>query len=151
MKNKAISTFLKTLQVRNLIMAAVIGTIVSPQFVRSETESGKVRAKQKAGAVLRDPFWPVGYEPETVYRSEESDTPVRRKATPGGIDWEEAMKQVRINGVSSRAEEYIAVINNEVKSVGEQVSIEYAGVKYTWKVESITPPGSVKLRRHVAE
>ena len=152
MKNREYSTVLKSSRTR-LVTLALAGLIVLPlQVARAEGQGGKDRAQDNVAAVRRDPFWPVGYEPKQVFRSAESDTPVEPKILQGGIDWEEAMKQVVINGVSSRAtDEYIAVINNEVKSVGDHVSIEKGGVKYTWKVESITPPGSVKLRRHAAQ
>ncbi len=103
----------------------------------------------KENAVKRDPFWPVGY----VAKGEENSALTQRKqGDSGAVDWKKAMKQVVINGVSSRADnDYVAVINSEVRSVGESVSIWYGGAKYTWKVEKITPPGSVKLRRHFVE
>ena len=63
-------------------------------------------------------------------------------------NWKDAMKKVVINGVSSRADdEFFAVINGQVKSIGETVTLKHEGTIYTWAVDSITPPGSVKLRR----
>ena len=118
---------------------------------RSEAASndGKESAVENGVAVKRDPFWPVDH----VVKGEENSALTQKKqGVSGAVDWDKAMKQVVINGVSSRADnEYVAVINNEVKSVGESVSIRYGGAKYTWKVEKITPPGSVKLRRHLVE
>lgn len=117
----------------------------------AEQNNGKGNAEDSVVVVKRDPFWPIGHTPKRVENSGTKTTrPVARKV--GSIDWEEAMKRVVINGVSSRAtDEYVAVINNEVKSVGEIVSVLYGGAKYTWKVEKITPPGSVKLLRHLVE
>ncbi len=120
---------------------------------RSEAEQndGKGNAKDSVVATKRDPFWPIGHTPKRV-NPEGTKTTSTEARKPGSINWEEAMKRVVINGVSSRAtDEYVAVINNEVKSVGEAVSILYDGAKYIWKVERITPPGSVKLRRHLVE
>ena len=58
------------------------------------------------------------------------------------------MKKVVINGVSSSADnDYYAVINGEVKSVGDTVSVRMDSSVYTWAVDDIKPPGSVKLRR----
>ncbi len=118
----------------------------------AEENNGKGNAKDSVVAAKRDPFWPIGYTPRKVVNSTGTGTTSTVARKPGSIDWEEAMKRVVINGVSSRAtDEYVAVINNEVKSVGEIVSVLYGGAKYTWKVEKITPPGSVKLRRHLVE
>jgi len=118
---------------------------------RSEAVSNEAKesAVENGVAVKRDPFWPVDH----VAKGEESSALTQKKqGVSGAVDWNKAMKQVVINGVSSRADnEYVAVINNEVKSVGESVSIRYGGAKYTWKVEKITPPGAVKLRRHLVE
>lgn len=123
------------------LFVGMSGTVLQ----RSEAASNE----SKENAVKRDPFWPVGY----VAKGEENSVLTQRKqGGTGAVDWDKAMKQVVINGVSSRADnDYVAVINNEVKSVGESVSIRYGGAKYTWKVEKITPPGSVKLRRHLVE
>ncbi len=114
----------------------------------AETNDGKNNASEGVATVRRDPFWPVGHTPEQAKNTEQAETP----EIIGGIDWNKAMDEVVINGVSSRADnEYIAVINNEVKSVGESVSVQYGNARYTWTVESITPSGSVKLRRHGVE
>ena len=106
-------------------------------------EAGTTDAKKGSVAVKRDPFWPVGYTPKgTQIESQASSVDT------GGSTWAEAMKKVVINGVSSRSDaEYCAVINGELKTVGETVSIRLGGSVYTWAVDSIEPPGSVKLRR----
>lgn len=123
-----------------LFLSSIVGGI--PQISSAKSADGSVHA-------LRDPFWPAGYEPQ---KKGDPTAGTTQKSLSGDIDWNKAMKQVVINGVSSSAEdEYIAVINNEVKSVGESVSIWYGGTRYTWKVDNITPPGSVKLRRVFAE
>ena len=122
---------------------------VLPKLSMAESNDGRINAKEDVAFVKRDPFWPVGYTPEREGSPSET-TP--EQGVGGSADWDEAMKQVIINGVSSRADnEYVAVINNEVKSVGEFVSIWLGGTRYTWVVDSITPPGSVKLRRHAVE
>ncbi len=130
-----------------MLTALFVGWIgVFPQISLAEINNGKVNAKEVA--VKRDPFWPVGYTPRQVQGS----TAKAQQKMSGRVDWDNAMKQVVINGVSSRAgNEYVAVINNEVKTLGESVSISYGGARYTWKVDGITPPGSVKLRRHSVE
>lgn len=133
-----------------VLLVGVGGFFIQP--CEAEAEHGKANAEESVVVVKRDPFWPIGYIPKKVDNPSGDGAGDTKNKKKGNIDWEEAMKRVVINGVSSRAtDEYIAVINNEVKSVGESVSIRYGGVKYTWKVDRITPPSSVKLRRHLVE
>ena len=111
-----------------------------------EGKAGAINAKRSGVAVERDPFWPVGYEPKKPV-----DAAGARKKALADKNWAEAMKQVSVQGVSSVSGEFYAIINAETKRVGDQVSVEWGGVRYTWKVERIAPPGSVKLRRVSAE
>ena len=109
-------------------------------------QSGTKDAIKGEAVVKRDPFWPVGYVPANA----QVDVGESPPASPvrGSNSWNEAMKRVVINGVSSRADnEYFAVINGEVKSVGDTISIVLDSTVYTWAVDGIEPPGSVKLRR----
>ena len=104
-------------------------------------------AKEQTALPRRDPFWPVGYVPKKVT----SIVPVElSKKSEVKVDnsWNEAMKKVVINGVSSRAENaYFAVINGQIKSIGDTVTINHGGILYTWAVDGVEPPDSVKLRR----
>lgn len=116
-------------------------------YSQANKVGGTNDALTEQAAPKRDPFWPVGYVPESIRRAEaekniEAETPVVNN------NWNEAMKKVVINGVSSRADnEFFVVINGQVKSVGDTVSLNHEGTIYTWAVDSINPPGSVKLRR----
>ncbi|MDF7809298.1 hypothetical protein P4E94_17770 [Pontiellaceae bacterium B12219] len=127
---------------------SVIGTallISASAFSQTKTTSGMNDAKTETSAVKRDPFWPVGFVPESQMKDEKA---VVVKKPTGNNDWSGAMKKVVINGVSSRANnEFFAVINGAVKSENDTVSVEHEGTIYTWAVASIKPPGSVKLRR----
>ncbi len=147
---KSIFVKLLGLQLPIIILLGFIG--VNPMDSHAEEGDGANNAKSGASVVVRDPFWPVGYVPE---KPQDKEDVARRKmltGTNGNNGWNEAMKKVVINGVSSRGgNEYVAVINSKIKTVGESVSVEYGGSRYTWQVERIAPPGSVKLRRLVAE
>jgi len=126
----------------------LLGGFIGACLVDSHAKSngGTNNAVSTSSAVVRDPFWPVGHKPEPDAVTTTGKTP------KGKVDWNKAMKQVVINGVSSRAGGgYVAIVNNEVRRVGESFSIRYGGVLYTWKVASIAPPGSVKLRRVIAQ
>ena len=95
----------------------------------------------------RDPFWPVGYIPKETAAKPKKIEP-KRVVPSGRYEWGLAMKKLLISGVSSKGKnEFFAVVNGKVKSVGDTISVDYEGITYTWAVESIKPPGSVKLRR----
>jgi len=140
------TTLLKT-KSPSLLIAFFIGiSAISSPISHAKPESGTVNAKKPL--VKRDPFWPIGYTP----RGMKDSTEVAPKGRTGAIDWDGAMKTVVVNGVSNRANnEYIAMINNKVKVVGDSISVSFGGMRYTWTVESIAPPGSVKLRRHTVK
>ena len=102
-------------------------------------------------AVQRDPFWPVGFTPERLVKKKPEEQSKMLESI-GKIDWNKAMKQVAIQGVSSRAgDEFFAVVNGEIKGTGETVSVQVDGVGYTWMIDGISPPSSVKLRRVSAQ
>ncbi len=126
----------------SFLLLAGLASNMALNAVAATSESGTKDASKKSVETKRDPFWPVGYQPE----EKKSEAEVVAKIS--GEGWSGAMKQIVINGVSSRAgDEYIAVINGEIKNVGESVSVRLGSSVYTWVVDSIKPPSSVKLRR----
>lgn len=125
---------------------AVSALAVLPVFSQTKSSSGTDDALNKKSVVKRDPFWPVGYQPDPVRKPTEQKQ--NNVAPRVKTSWNDAMKSVVINGVSSRANnEFFAVINGQVKRVGDTVKLTHEGIIYTWAVDKITPPGSVKLRR----
>jgi hypothetical protein len=124
---------------------------VPSAFSQTNKSGGTNDAKKDESVFKRDPFWPVGYVPENLKKAAvENDQIVTAPAVNN--NWNEAMKKVVINGVSSRSDdEFFAVINGQVKSVGDTVTLNHEGTVYTWAVDSINPPGSVKLRRVSAQ
>lgn len=135
-----------------MLLTFLVGlNAVSDVNLNTNQVDGIDGAKVSAVAAQRDPFWPVGYTPKWIIEKQpkEEGAAVKYKGT---IDWNEAMEQVAIQGVSSRSgNEFYAVINAEVKSTGETVSVKIGDVSYTWMIEGISPPSSVKLRRVSAE
>ena len=152
MKKNTIKIRLKTV-ILNTYLVLLLGFCgLMPNISQAETGGGTNNANKEVVAIARDPFWPVGYQPKRIQGQEEIARQQILAGPNSETDWDVAMSQVIINGVSSRGgNEYIAVINNEVKMLGESVSIWFGGTRYTWKVESIAPPGSVKLRRVTAQ
>ena len=131
-----------------IMLAAVVG-ISGVLDVRSQTN--KVSGTNSAitsSREQRDPFWPVGFVPKGAVQENEKKKIEHDKNT----NWERAMTQIAIQGVSSRGEnDFYAVINGQIKAVGETISVTISGTLYTWMVDSIAPPRSVKLRRVSAQ
>lgn len=137
-------------KVRRLLFAgSMAGLIIGvSQVFGAGVDDGKVNANENAVPTKRDPFWPVGYVPKSM-KGDAGDEVEKEK---GNTDWKEARKKIVVNGVSSCGDnKYVAVINNKIKSVGELVSVELGNTRYTWKIDSINPPRSVKLLPHKAE
>lgn len=138
---------------RLLIMISVIGFAGTANSAQAQeiVTNGTNDAPELTADLKRDPFWPVGYVPVNVKRLVPTVKP-EQSNEPVDNSWNEAMKKVEINGVSSRAKDaYCAVINGQVKIVGDTVTVNHSGTIYTWAVDGIKPPGSVKLRRVSAE
>jgi ABC-type glycerol-3-phosphate transport system substrate-binding protein len=134
---------------RMLAMALAIGLAGALNSTQAQEEgaSGTNDASEQEVVLKRDPFWPVGYVPKTIKSVISTDNPEPSAAVVDN-SWSEAMKKVVINGVSSQANNaYFAIINGQIKSVGDTVTIHHGGTIYTWAVDGIEPPGSVKLRR----
>ena len=122
------------------------GTMNSAQALE-DVAGGTNDALEQEAVLKRDPFWPVGYTPKKIKSVIPSENP-KQSSVKVDNSWNEAMKKVVINGVSSRADNaYIAVINGQIKSIGDTITINHGGTIYTWAVDGIEPPGSVKLRR----
>jgi hypothetical protein len=137
---------------RILVVIFLLSSFAGPILSTAKPSDGTNNAKKGVVVASRDPFWPVGYRPEQPQDKKEVARQQILIGKNGTTDWNVAMNQVVINGVSSRGgNEYVAIINNEVKTVGESVSVLFRGTHYTWQVESIAPPGSVKLRRISAQ
>lgn len=140
---------------RTIGMVTLLALIVAPNAgsadeSKTNPPAGIDNAKVSPIAVHRDPFWPVGYTPKWV--TDQAQGTNEKVVEKEGTDWNRAMKQVSIQGVSSRAgNEFFAIINGEVKSTGETVSVKIGAVNYTWMIDGISPPSSVKLRRVSAQ
>jgi len=121
----------------------VTGAIIFPLHICAE------ETKQKDPACVnitkRDPFWPVGFVSKKLRKISDP----KKEGPKGPIDWDGAMNNVKINGVSKKGTESFVMINTDTKKIGDTVSVDYKGHRYEWIVESITSAGSensVKLK-----
>lgn len=121
-----------------------------------------------AGAV-RDPFWPIDYVPVAERKTEppakqeiepkpELPKPELPKPEPTASeeDWAKARKALSISGVTrsvnpdTHAERTMVMINRQMLSVGDTVSLVYQGFRFKWRVEAIAAK-DVKLEPLNAE
>jgi len=134
-------TFQKVL-LSYLTLMTVFATGICNEVSAQDSAESKL-----VSAIKRDPFWPVGYVPESVRAAQEESKSKPEKKPANKKGWNDAMKKVVINGVSSADNDFYAVINGEIKKVGDTISVNYEGTVYTWAVDGIKPPSSVRLRR----
>ena len=130
----------------SLVVVSAVCCLMFAGRVSAE-EDGTNDAPKSPAEVKRDPFWPVGYTPEYLKKVEQKEE--QKKVELGG--WKAAKKRVVINGVSSMEDEYYAVVNGVLKTVGDSVSVKLNDVVYTWAIDEIQETGSVKLRRVSAQ
>ncbi len=92
---------------------------------------------------LRDPFWTVGYFPA---KWGEDRKP--KKQMSSASEWRIPTSQITVSGVSRMGDRVMAIINGELKQVGELVEISYLGKIFQWKVSEIQSDGNVRFDRY---
>ena len=135
-----------------------------------------IAAALAATIPLRNPFWPVGYngereaispEPKFATKSEtapkEEDVKTgleiasaaeRETAVLGGSEnrmWIAARKSLKFSGnslrINGRESRQAIMINGRVYSDGDLVSANFEGMRFTWRVKSLSDSGTLKLQR----
>jgi len=91
---------------------------------------------------LRDPFWTVGYFPP---QWGEERLP---KRAVSASEWRIPTSQLEVSGVSRMGDRVMAIVNNDLKKVGDVVEIAYLGKVFQWKVSDIQADGNVRFDRH---
>lgn len=92
--------------------------------------------------VLRDPFWPIGFFPEGWQKRSTKNDP-----NLDGQDWKVAASKISIDGTSRMGDKTLAIINGELKNVGDLVVVVYKGKSYQWKIFGIDSSGKVQLKK----
>jgi len=125
-----------TLSVALLCMAGA--ALTAPG--RAPGQTNQTAGASAPHALLRDPFWPVGWQPAYVGPLD---------ATKPGKSvlarWEEAAKLLQPTGLSRNADgKYMSIIKG-VGAVeeGDVVAVNFGGVTYKWTIRSISPQGLV--------
>ncbi len=93
---------------------------------------------------LRDPFWPVGYFPKDW----QADNPEEEKQLmTSGSDWDGPAALLHVSGTSQMGAKTVALINGDLKEVGDSVEVSYGGRIYQWKLKEVKASGKVRLER----
>jgi hypothetical protein len=136
----------------------IVATAVSPpdQVVVGQTTSGE-EAVMAPAVRVRDPFWPVGYTPKVVRKSEDpkaggtsllkgrvAELP-ERNHTP---QWDEARRKLDIRGISligrdkaSGQPKFLAMVAGRLVEEGDVVNATYEDRVYRWKIVGIGKGG----------
>ncbi len=93
---------------------------------------------------LRDPFWSVGYQPDG-WQSARSN--LQAQVSVSGSDWEAPASMIRVSGTSRMGRQLAAIINGDIKEVGDLVLVQYNGRTYKWKLKGVNANGKVSLER----
>jgi hypothetical protein len=105
---------------------------------------------------VRDPFWPIGYVPESERKQKAepvavTKTPsVPQKAPPpaeapiADDDWAKAKKTLAIRGTTRSVNPVthdvrtLALINRQLFAVGDTVSALYQNIRFQWRITAIS-------------
>lgn len=100
---------------------------------------------------LRDPFWPIGWTPPPV---DATATAANNDAArpKGPIRWEEATKRLSLRGLTELPNgKFVASIAGVgVVEEGDRITLEFEGLNYHWRVQSISRAGIVPKRLGVS-
>lgn len=92
---------------------------------------------------LRDPFWPVGYFPPDWQQK----TAFQGEPDLDGSGWKAASGKIRISGTSLLDGRAAAIINGELKRIGEQIDVLHEGKTYQWQIVGIDAEGRIQLKK----
>lgn len=92
---------------------------------------------------LRDPFWPIGYIPDSWKEKEEVvvDADVENKL------WQEAFKKIRVSFVKVVQGTRVAFINGKPKRAGDTVEVPHAGKTFQWALLDVYENGRLRLKK----
>ncbi len=114
--------------------------------------------------ICRDPFWPVGFNPNPPVATAAPAPSLRpevrlpqpvRLPEPGAVEWSTARRQLKPTVGRSvdpdGNEQFFTILNNRLVNAGQTVSVTTPVFSFTWRVVRITEAGveflAVEARR----
>jgi hypothetical protein len=135
-------------------MTAGPAAAIQPVAVVSADEKKAPDAPAALTPIVRDPFWPPGFDPNppvvtsTAPRIESVPTPGNppvRLPDPSPADWAAAARQIKpVVGRSvdpEGKEVYFALLNNRLLAIGQTVSASTSQFTCFWRIGRITAAG----------
>lgn len=103
---------------------------------------------------VRDPFWPVGYEPpkqEIAVKTPPKPEPVKPVVEPPKpvVDWKAARGALKVSGYAEANGIRRCFIDGKLVSEGETVNLVHQGLRYAWRLVRIAPLPSNSLFEEV--
>ena len=122
------------------------GTTDTDQAATGETNALQLIVQESSN--IRDPFWPVGFEPPKPKKP--TDPVVEQVVAPVVEEaprWEDAMKELSVKGIMNvGGGRFMAVVNEQVVGENDIVSVSFGTRRYTWRINSISAQG-VKFQK----
>jgi hypothetical protein len=115
--------------------------------------AGAAPRTARADENQRNPFWPVGYQPESIAPVEIVSPEATKDLSAAATalvekGWKDALRRLDVRGSSRMADgRSLALINKRAYAVGEIVQLVHGGRPYAWKVVKIDLSG-VTLERY---
>jgi hypothetical protein len=122
------------------ITTALIGLLARCLMAQPDASG----ADDSALEPLRDPFWPVAYLPDG-WKADRSD--LSDQESFNGSDWDAPASMIRVSGTSSMGDQLVAIINGEIKEVGDLIQVKHNGRTYKWTLKGVKSNGKVTLQR----
>lgn len=119
-----------------------ISVLLCPLCVSAQQPSGNKKtlppSSDLPAGMLRDPFWPVGWQPPEFNANSESDS----RDIGELMKWREASKKIIVTALSNTKHGFVAILKNiGVVCPGDTISVDYNGLTYKWKITDITQEG----------
>jgi hypothetical protein len=103
----------------------------------------KEPAEGREQELLRDPFWPVGFFPQDWQQKSSAQS----ATDMAGSGWKAAFAKLKVSGTSRLGDRTAAIVNGELKNIGEQVEVLYEGRIYQWEIVGIDATGQIQVKR----
>jgi len=117
--------------------------LLRPQVAALPIAELSASAGEREQELLRDPFWPVGFFPQDWQQKSSAQS----AADMAGSGWKAAFAKLRVSGTSRLGDRTAAIVNGELKNIGEQVEVSYEGRIYQWEIVGIDATGQIQVKR----
>jgi hypothetical protein len=131
-------------KIRNIAVSTLFILAVAVLGEGDFDDAAGSRTNRFLNKSLRNPFWPVGHVPEGWDAGASSAV---SKKLMDESDWAAPAAKIRVSGTSRMGNQTVAIINGDIKEVGDLIFVEYNDRIYKWKLNGVKATGKVSLER----